>query len=117
MPRAANFGTLCRSFSREESARCLLGGQKSMDLKRRNVMQKKLLGMAVAAALAVPTAVLAQSAVTISGTFKVGVDHQSVGDKNPARTGKKSEFRVVDNSSQIHFNVTEDLGGGMAAIA
>jgi predicted porin len=75
-------------------------------------MQKKLLGMAVAAALAVPTAVLAQSAVTISGTFKVGVDRQSVGDKNPARTGKSSEIRVVDNSSQIHFNVTEDHGGG-----
>lgn len=89
-------------------------------------MQKKLLGMAVAAALVVPTAVLAQSAVTISGTFKVGIDQYKI--SNPCesaacsfginRTGLKTdEIRVTDNSSQIHFNVTEDLGGGMAGIA
>jgi predicted porin len=96
-------------------------------------MQKKLLGMAVAAVLAAPTAALAQSAVTISGTFKVGIDQYKI--SNPCtggtfasggcsfmgaggRTGlKDSEIRVTDNSSQIHFNVTEDLGGGMAAIA
>ena len=81
-------------------------------------MQKKLLGMAVAAALAVPTAVLAQSAVTISGTFKVGVDQYKISNPGAARAGLKTdEIRVTDNSSQIHFNVTEDLGGGMAAIA
>jgi predicted porin len=102
-------------------------------------MQKKLLGMAVAAALAVPTAVLAQSAVTISGTFKVGVDQIKIDNPcegapfnfftgtgcsfQPAATGanraglKTKETRVTDNSSQIHFNVTEDLGGGMAGIA
>jgi predicted porin len=81
-------------------------------------MQKKLLGMAVAAALAVPTAVLAQSAVTISGTFKVGMDQYKISQPSAARAGLKTdEIRVTDNSSQIHFNVTEDLGGGMAAIA
>lgn len=81
-------------------------------------MQKKLLGMAVAAALAVPTAVLAQSAVTISGTFKVGVDQLKIKEPAAARAGLKTdEIRVTDNSSQIHFNVTEDLGGGMAGIA
>jgi predicted porin len=89
--------------------------------------------MAVAMALAVPTAVLAQSAVTISGTFKVGIDNlkiddgcttaacaASAGTNNGAvlRTGRNTrETRVTDNSSQIHFNVTEDLGAGMAGIA
>lgn len=81
-------------------------------------MQKKLLGMAVAAALAVPTAVLAQSAVTISGTFKVGVDNYKIKEAGAGRAGLKTrETRVTDNSSQIHFNITEDLGGGLAAIA
>ena len=96
-------------------------------------MQKKLLGMAVAAVLAVPAVALAQSAVTISGTFKVGIDQYKISNpcNGPAfagggcsfmgatgRTGLKTdEIRVTDNSSQIHFNVTEDLGGGMAAIA
>jgi predicted porin len=87
-------------------------------------MQKKMLGMAVAAALALPTAVLAQSAVTISGTFKVGVDSYKIkdpsaaGDVSIARAGNNTrETRVTDNSSQIHFNVTEDLGGGLSGIA
>lgn len=81
-------------------------------------MQKKLLGMAVAAALAVPTAVLAQSAVTISGTFKVGVDSYKIKEPGAGRAGLKTrETRLTDNSSQIHFNITEDLGGGLAAIA
>jgi predicted porin len=81
-------------------------------------MQKKLIGMAVAAALAVPTVVLAQSAVTISGTFKVGVDNYKIKQPAAARAGlKTNETRVTDNSSQIHFNVTEDLGGGLAGIA
>jgi predicted porin len=80
--------------------------------------------MAVAFALAAPAAVLAQSAVTISGTFKVGVDSYKIkdpsaaGDVSIARAGNNTrETRVTDNSSQIHFNVTEDLGGGLAGIA
>lgn len=80
-------------------------------------MQKKLLAVAVAGALFAPLA-MAQSAVTISGTFKVGVDNYRIGNPAAARAGlNHSENRVTDNSSQIHFNVTEDLGGGLAGIA
>jgi len=78
-------------------------------------MNKKLLAVAVASALAVPTAASAQ--VVISGIFKVGISNISVGGvKTPGRAND-SQIRVDDNSSRILFNVTEDLGGGLAAIA
>lgn len=76
-------------------------------------MNKKLMAVAVAAAMA-PGLALAQSSVTISGIFKVGVDNFRVGSR---AAGNSSENRVTDNSSRIIFNVTEDLGGGMQAIA
>jgi predicted porin len=85
-------------------------------------MNKKLLAVAVAGALAAPGIALAQ--VTISGFFKVGVDSLSVGNpapanaSNPTTTGRvnKGQIRVIDNSSRLIFNMTEDLGGGLAAI-
>jgi len=79
-------------------------------------MQKKLLAVAVAGVLASPLA-MAQSAVTISGVFKVGVDNIRLSNATVARTGHLSENRVTDNSSRIIFGITEDLGGGLAAIA
>lgn len=75
-------------------------------------MNKKLLALAVASVLAAPATALAQ--VTISGTFKVGIDQFKL--NNSARTGNKNEMRVTDNSSRIIFSVSEDLGGGLAAI-
>ncbi|HYD58629.1 MAG TPA: porin [Burkholderiales bacterium] len=77
-------------------------------------MQKKLLAVAVAGALASPLA-MAQSAVTISGVFKVGIDNYRV--SNSTRAGNKSETRVTDNSSRMIFGITEDLGGGLSGIA
>lgn len=77
-------------------------------------MNKKLMAVAVAAAMA-PGLALAQSSVTISGIFKVGVDNISLGQR--ASGTNHSETRVTDNSSRIIFNVTEDLGGGLQAIA
>jgi predicted porin len=76
-------------------------------------MNKKLLALAVAGALAAPGAAMAQ--VTISGIFKVGITSGSIDNANPLRAND-SELRVDDNSSRILFNVTEDLGGGLAAI-
>jgi predicted porin len=76
-------------------------------------MNKKLLAVAVASVLAAPATALAQ--VTISGIFKVGMDQIKVGNPAATRT-QSSQMRVVDNSSRILFNVTEDLGGGLAAI-
>ena len=98
-------------------------------------MNKKLMALAVAGALAVPAAAMAQ--VTISGGFRMGVQQHSITNANvgnatlataaPAagtlgiasatRTGlNTSETRVIDNVSQIIFSATEDLGGGLKAI-
>jgi len=79
-------------------------------------MNKKLMAAAVAGALALPGVALAQSSVTISGIVKVGVDNLKIGNPGAARS-HSSETRVTDNSSRILFNVTEDLGGGLSAIA
>ena len=46
-------------------------------------MQKKLLALAVAGALAAPAVAMAQSAVTISGVFKVGIDNYSISNTAP----------------------------------
>jgi len=77
-------------------------------------MNKKLLAVAVAGALAAPGAAMAQ--VTISGVFKVGVSNISMGGTVTPGRANDSQMRVDDNSSRILFNVTEDLGGGLAAI-
>lgn len=80
-------------------------------------MKKQLLAVAVAgavAALASPLA-SAQSAVTISGVFKVGIDQIRI--SNRAAGGNNNEARITDNSSRIIFGITEDLGGGLAGIA
>jgi predicted porin len=81
-------------------------------------MNKKLMAVAVAGVLAVPGLALAQSSVRISGYFKVGVDNYKVSQTNAARAGaNNSENRVSDSASRIIFGVTEDLGGGLSAIA
>jgi predicted porin len=79
-------------------------------------MNKKLLAVAVAGALAAPGVALAQaSSVTISGFFKVGLESHSYSN-SPTTRLNKSQMRVVDNSSRIIFNSVEDLGNGLAAV-
>lgn len=72
------------------------------------------LAAAIAGAFAVPAAAIAQSSVTISGTLKMAVEnvklHQTA--KSPS-----SEGRVVDELSRVIFQVVEDLGGGLQAVA
>ena len=79
-------------------------------------MQKKLLAAAVAGALVAPAA-FAQSSVTISGLFKPSWASVSVSGGTPATAGNTRETQIRDNSSRIIFNVTEDLGSGLSAIA
>jgi len=55
--------------------------------------------------------------VTISGYFGASYDQYSIGNVNAARLGNTSETRVSDQSSRILFNVNEDLGGGLTAVA
>lgn len=77
-------------------------------------MNKKLLALAVAGALAAPGLALAQSSVTISGTWKMSFENINIGQR--AGVTNKSESRIADDSSRILFNVVEDLGGGLQAI-
>ena len=83
-------------------------------------MNKKLMAAAVAGALAMPGLALAQSSVTIGGFFKMGVENIKIDSASAARSlagTNTSEIRVADNSSRLIFGVSEDLGGGMSAIA
>ncbi len=80
-------------------------------------MNKKLMAVAVAGALAAPGVAFAQaSTVTISGFFKVGLENINYGNKVTTRLND-SQMRVVDNSSRIIFGMVESLGNGMDAIA
>lgn len=84
-------------------------------------MNKKLMAVAVAGLFAAPAVALAQSSVTISGFFKGGYESLKYGNFNPNNVrgvngGKSSVNGVADDSSRLIFNVTEDLGGGLAAI-
>jgi predicted porin len=81
-------------------------------------MKKKLLAVAVAGALAAPGLALAQSSVTISGIFKMSLDNVRIGSPTARLAGTNtSETRLADDSSRVLFNVVEDLGGGLQAIA
>jgi predicted porin len=83
-------------------------------------MNKKLMAAAVAGALAMPGLALAQSSVTIGGFFKLGIENIKIDSASAARAAagtNTSEIRVADNSSRIIFGVSEDLGGGLSAIA
>ena len=77
-------------------------------------MQKKLLAIAVAGALA-PAAAMAQSTVEIYGRANLGVDRWEA--KGGAAGDLKGRMRVFDGSSRLGFRVNESLGGGMRAFA
>lgn len=77
-------------------------------------MQKKLIAIAVAGALA-PAAAMAQSTVEIYGRANIGIDQwQATGATDPAGSAK-SRLRVFDFGSRLGFRVNESLGGGMRA--
>src|SRR5690349_5967328 len=77
------------------------------------------MAVAVAGASAAPGLALAQTSnVTISGFFKVGVESLNYsGTPSTVTRLNKNEVRVDDGSSRILFNVTEDLGSGLSAVA
>ncbi len=75
-------------------------------------MNKKILFAAVGAALAVAPMISAQAEVKVGGLAHVSLD--SLDQDNSADQG--SMF-LSNNSSNISITVSEDLGGGMKAIA
>src|SRR5438445_4443357 len=77
-------------------------------------MNKKLMAVAVAGALAAPATVLAQ--VQIYGRANLGVDNYSASGATAANSDFKARNRVFDNSSRLGFRGTEDLGGGLRAV-
>jgi len=78
-------------------------------------MQKKLLGMAVAAALAMPAVALAQSAVQVYGTVHLSIN-QAKYTKDTANTvNDVTKFGVTSHASNWGLRSTETLGGGMTA--
>jgi predicted porin len=79
-------------------------------------MQKKLIVLAVAAALTAPTLALADNAnVTVYGRAHVSLD-SNAGNSGTSTTGTKDGLNLTSNSSRIGFKGTEDLGGGVNAL-
>lgn len=77
-------------------------------------MNKKLLALAVAAAIA-PAAAMADSGnVTIYGQANVSYDLIDFGGING--NNNASTNRVSDNASRLGFKGTEDLGNGLSAV-
>src|SRR5882672_7272198 len=91
------------------------------------LMQKKLLAVAVAGALAAPAVALAQSSVTVSGNINFW--YETAGATGATTTcpvagcavstfDVKNRDRMQDgNGSNIRFTAVEDLGTGMQAFA
>lgn len=74
-------------------------------------MQKKILVVAVAGALASPLA-FAQSSVTLSGSIRSSIDFNRVSGNKGTNANKMS---VSDNTSRFRLNGVENLGGGLNA--
>ncbi len=81
-------------------------------------MNKKLMAVAVAGALAVPASALADTAnVQIYGRANLGLDqYTATGATSGAAADYKSRLRVYDASSRLGFTGSEDLGGGLKAV-
>jgi predicted porin len=78
-------------------------------------MQKKLLGMAVAAALAMPAVALAQSAVQVYGTVHLSVNHTEYTGDTAGTMQSTTKYGVTSHASNWGLRSTETLGGGMTA--
>jgi predicted porin len=75
-------------------------------------MNKKLIAIGIAAALAAP--LVAQAGAEVYGDARVSVDFNSNGDDNPGM--EKSKSAVGSNGSYLGFRGDEDLGNGLTAM-
>src|SRR6266849_5607370 len=78
-------------------------------------MQKKLLGMAVTAALAMPAVALAQSAVQVYGTVHLSLNQAKYTKDTAGTLDDTTKFGVTSHASNWGLRSTETLGGGMTA--
>jgi predicted porin len=80
-------------------------------------MNKKLMAIAVAGALAAPAVAFAQANVEIYGRANLGLDtYSATGATAGSAADLKSRTRVYDSGSRIGFRGTENLGGGLKAL-
>ena len=80
-------------------------------------MNKKLMAVAVAAALAAPAVALAQaSSVQIYGRANVGFSNVEADGAADSSKDIKSRNQVFDQGSRLGFRGTENLGGGLKAV-
>ena len=78
-------------------------------------MQKKLLGVAVAAALVAPGLALAQSSVQIYGTIHMSLNQTKFSSVPAANGGDITKYGINSHASNWGIRSTESLGGGMSA--
>jgi predicted porin len=78
-------------------------------------MNKKLLTLAIGAALGAAPMIAAQAATTVYGVAHLSVDSLDNGNTAVSPAGS-SILTLSSNSSYIGFKADEDLGGGMKAI-
>ena len=76
-------------------------------------MQKKIIALAIAAAMTAPALAFAEA--TVYGTINMDVENYK-SDKVSAATTPTSLNRFSNNASNIGVKGSEDLGGGMSAI-
>jgi predicted porin len=80
-------------------------------------MNKKLMAVAVAGALAAPAVAFAQaSSVQIYGRANLGFDSAEAKGATAANSDHKRRNRVFDSSSRLGFQGTENLGMGLKAV-
>jgi predicted porin len=78
-------------------------------------MQKKIIALAVAAVAS--GAAFAQSNVTVSGQLKLHIDQVSAnGCQGAACTNATARTRLTQNTSNVMFSGSEDLGNGLKAL-
>ena len=76
-------------------------------------MQKKLLGLAVAGALAAPGFALAQ--VEVYGTIHMSINKMKYDTPTDPTLGSKSAWDVASHASNVGVRARESLGGGLSA--
>lgn len=76
-------------------------------------MQKKLLTLAVAGALAAPAAALAQ--VEVYGTIHMSFNKMKYGATTAPGTGSVSKWDVASHASNVGVRARENVGGGQTA--
>jgi predicted porin len=75
-------------------------------------MNKKLIGIAVIAAL-LPATAMAE--VTVYGRVHLSADSYS-GNSGDSSTGTKNGLALTSNSSRLGFKGAEELGGGLKGV-